>query len=887
MEIISTHINADFDALASMVAASKLYPQARLLFPGAQERNVRDFLRETRFPLQADRLRGFPLEQIRRLVLVDVKRATRIGPLRELVGQDGLDVHIYDHHPAHPKDLAGSLEILREVGATVTILADLLREQQAALTPQEATLFALGIYEETGFLTFTSTTEADLAAAAFCLSRGADLSLVADFIRRELTAEHVALLNELIRSAETYTLGGVRVVISTASLDRYMGDLAMLTHKLRDMENINVLFTLVRMDNRVHLVARSRLEAVDVGRIADAFGGGGHPTAASATLKDLTLFQAKERLVGLLRESVRPLKQARDIMTAAVKAIPDRYTLRGAAEIMNRFALATLPVIRRGELVGLLTREVVDKALFHGLGEAPVSEYMAAEFSRVSPETALSEVQRLMVERSLGYLPVVEGGRLRGAVTRAELLRHAYEDLLRRPTFRPGEREPAEAAARSVTNLMANRLPPRLQALLRTVGGVGDELGARIYTVGGFVRDLLLRQENLDVDLVVEGDGIALAEALGRRLGAKVASHRKFGTAVLTLPDGFRLDVATARTEYYEHPAALPTVEHGSIRMDLYRRDFTINTLAICLNGERYGELLDFFGGQQDLRDKTLRIIHSLSFVDDPTRILRGARFEARFGFRLGRQAEQFIANAVQMGLLERVGGERLFAELRLILQEPRPFPILQRLEELGVLQAIHPRLRADAEAEARCRSVAEVLAWYRLLYLDAPPTPWRIYLLVLLEGVSSAESRAILRRLGPPPRVAQGVGGDLLRLRGLLRAFFRAREPSPSRVYRWLVDAPLDLTLALMARADRPEHRRTIGEFLTAMRRRRPLLRGHDLRSLGIPPGPIYRDILNSLLYAKLDGLVETRDDELRFVRRRFGRALTAAAGRSGSGGT
>ncbi|MBP2670145.1 MAG: hypothetical protein H6Q85_211, partial [candidate division NC10 bacterium] len=172
MEIISTHIHADFDALASMAAAVKLYPKARLLFPGSQERNVREFLQETKFPLRAERLRGFPLEAITRLVLVDVKRGTRIGPLKGVLGRPGMEVHIYDHHPAHPKDIAGSLEVLRDVGATTTILLGLLREQEAAITPQEATLFALGIYEETGFLTFTNTTEADLHAAAFCLSRG-------------------------------------------------------------------------------------------------------------------------------------------------------------------------------------------------------------------------------------------------------------------------------------------------------------------------------------------------------------------------------------------------------------------------------------------------------------------------------------------------------------------------------------------------------------------------------------------------------------------------------------------------------------------------------------------------------------------------------------------
>ncbi len=885
MDVISTHINADFDALASMVAASKLYPKARLLFPGSQERNVREFLRETRFPLQTERLKGFPLDQVTRLILVDVKRTSRIGPIKDVVGRAGVEVHLYDHHPAHPQDIAGSLAVLRDVGATITIFLDLLREQEAVVTPQEATLFALGIYEETGFLTFTSTTEADLQAAAYCLTRGANLGLVSEFIRRDLTAEQVGLLNDLIRSAETYTINGVRVVISTASLDRYVGDLAMLTHKLRDMENINVLFTLVRMDNRVHIVARSRLESVDVGQIADAFGGGGHATAASATVKDLTLIQVKDRLLKLLKERIRPLKQARDIMTAPVKAIPERFTLRGAAEIMNRFNLAYLPVVRRGEMIGLITREVVDKGIFHGLGEAAVREYMSSEFPRVSPDAPFSQVQRVMVERNLGFLPVVEGGRLHGAVTRADLLRHAYEDLLRRPTFFPGEeREPGEAAVRSVASLLANRLPRRIQDLLRLAGTVGKEVGAKVYAVGGFVRDLLLRHENLDVDLVVEGDGIAFAEALARRLSAKVTSHRKFGTAVLTLPDSFKLDVATARTEFYEYPAALPTVEHSSIRMDLYRRDFTINTLAVCLNPERYGDLLDFFGGQQDLRDKTLRIIHNLSFVEDPTRILRAARFEVRLGFRLSRHAEQLTANAVQMGLLEKLAGVRLTTELQLILREARPFPILMRLQQLGVLAAIHPRLTTDAALERRFQRVGDVLTWYGVLYQETPPASWMVYLLTLLGGQKATEARAILRRIHPPAQLAATISGDLAQLRALTRDFLQARGLPPSRVYRWLVEASVEVVLALMARMERSDLRKAIGDFLSGTRRVRPVLRGDDLRALGIRPGPIYRDILNSLLYARLDGHVQSRDDELRFVRRRFARAFSPGVPEPGS---
>jgi tRNA nucleotidyltransferase (CCA-adding enzyme) len=311
--------------------------------------------------------------------------------------------------------------------------------------------------------------------------------------------------------------------------------------------------------------------------------------------------------------------------------------------------------------------------------------------------------------------------------------------------------------------------------------------------------------------------------------------------------------------------------------MDLYRRDFTVNALAVCLNGARYGELLDFFGGQQDLRDKTLRIIHNLSFVEDPTRLLRAARFEIRFGLHLSRHAEQLSANAVKMGLLDKVAGPRVFTELQLILREPRPWAILRRLEALGALAAIHPRFALGRTTEQRLQRVGEVLTWYNLLYLPAQPAPWLVHLLVLLEERPSPEARAILRRLGPPPRSADVVVRDLARLRTLARSLQRAREVAPSRMYRWLAGASVEMVLALMAVVGRPELRKAIGDFLSASGRVRPTLRGDDLRALGIQPGPVYRDILTSLLYARLDGHVQSRDDELRFVRRRFARAFPA----------
>ncbi len=873
MELISPHINADFDSLASMMAASKLYPKATLVFPGSQERNVRDFLQHTHFPLLFEKLKKLDLSSVSRLILVDAKRASRIGPLRELLEKPGLEITIYDHHPAHPKDIGGSLEVLREVGATTTIFVKLLQERGIPINPQEATLLSLGIYEETGFFTFTSTTEEDLHAAAYCLSRGADLTVVSDYIRRELTAEQVSLLSELINSAESYMINGTEIAISTASLEKYVGDLALLTHKLRDLENINVLFTLVSMDNRVHLVARSRLESVDVGEIASAFGGGGHPTAASATIREMTLIEAKEKLLRLLKERVRSVVYARDVMSSPVKAISDQFTVGGAGEIMSRFSINSLPVVRHGELKGLVNRETIDRALYHGLQDAPVSGVMFSDPPAVNLDTPLPRIQRLMVESNLGVLPVVDQGRLKGLVTRTDMLRLAYEDLVKRPTFlHEVEKDLGPFFVRSLANLMNSKLPPSLLSLLHRCGEVAEEVGASVYVVGGFVRDLLLGVENMDIDLVVEGDGIAYAERLSDRLQGKMRSHPKFATAMITLPNDFRIDVATARTEYYEHPAALPTVEHSSIKMDLYRRDFTINTLAICLNPGDFGKILDFFGGQRDLRNKTLRVLHNLSFVEDPTRIIRAVRFESRFGFRISKDTEQLIKNAVKMNLLERVSGSRIFGELSLVFEEPHPAAIFIRLEELGLLEFFHPQFHFGPREAKDFAHAEEVLAWYRLLYRKEGVSHLDLYLMTLLADFKPSEARKAMGRLGLPQSMKRKIRADRAAFRNLSRRFaVRRRTWSPSQLYRLMAETSREALLLLMALSRDEGIKKAVSDNLTTYSRTATHLKGKDLRYLGITPGPAYKKILHALLYARLDGKVETRDEEINLVKKKY----------------
>jgi tRNA nucleotidyltransferase (CCA-adding enzyme) len=749
MEVIITHINADFDALASMLAAHKLYPEAKLVFPGSQEKSLRDFfVRSTFYILEADRVKDIALEEISRLIMVDTRQRSRIGRFAEIVDKPGLEIHIYDHHPASTEDVKGTLEAIEEKGATITIILRILRERGISLTPDEATIMMLGIYEDTGSLTFSSTTAEEFYAAAYLLAQGASLNIISDMITRELTAEQVFLLNDLISSAERYDIRGVEVVVTTGSSDRYIGDVAIVVHKLKEMENLNCVFALISMEDRIYLIARSRVSEVNVAEVALEFGGGGHPTAASATIRDLTMVEAKERLLGVLHEVVRPKLRARDIMIHPVKTLQQDDTLKEAREILSRyFTITVLPVLAGEQLVGLIPRPIVERAMLHGLGDLAVKEYMIADFAIVQADASLREVQGYIVGENQRFLPVVEKGRLIGAITRTDLLRALHDSLTPSPLATLTTRKKA------VAKLIDERLASPIVSLLRGLGQVGEELSQQVYAVGGFVRDLILRRENYDIDVVVEGDGIHFAQVFGARSGCRVKVHKRMKTATLLLANGYKIDVATARMEYYERPAALPTVELSSIKMDLFRRDFTINTLAIELLPGAFGQLLDFFGGQRDLKEGVIRVLHSLSFVEDPSRIFRAIRFEQRFGFHIGKHTQSLMKNAVSMGFFERLSGARLFAELELILREENPLPMLERIAEFNLLPFLHPRLKYDASTKALLPRVYEVVGWFDLLFLEVTYSKWMVYILALADQLPLTGLEELTLRLSLPPR--------------------------------------------------------------------------------------------------------------------------------------
>ena len=401
MKVITSHVNADFDSLSSMIAAKKLYPDAILAFPGSQEKTLRDFLiHSTIYLFDIEKMTKIDYDAVDTLILVDTRQKSRIGEFAKIAENGKVKVHIYDHHPATKDDVKGDVEVVRTIGATVSILVEMIKDRNIPITPEEATIIMLGIYEETGSFRFSSTTPADFEAASYLLSKGANVNLVSDMLVRELTPEQVFLLNDIIKNAEVYNINGIDIVITEASTEEYVGDLAVIVHKFRDMENINALFALFRMEDRVHIIGRSRIPEVDSGYILSLMGGGGHKVAASTTVKDMTLIETKDRLVEILRYHVKPLWKAKDIMFFPVKSVDAAGSIHDAKSILTKYNINALPVLSEDRIVGIISRQVAEKAVFHKLENVPVSEYMLTEFQIVEPDDSIEKVKEKIIGNS-------------------------------------------------------------------------------------------------------------------------------------------------------------------------------------------------------------------------------------------------------------------------------------------------------------------------------------------------------------------------------------------------------------------------------------------------------------------------------------------------------
>ncbi len=885
MQLILTHENADFDAVAAQLAAHKLYPEGTPLLSRRINRNVQQFLTLYWDALPFMRPEDWKRRKVDEIVLVDTHSMSSV---RGMVRSPR--VHVIDHHETQERHKNWTYQ-LGNVGATTTLLAEMLQAAGRGLSAEEATLLLLGVYEDTGSLTYDTTTARDVRAASWLLEQGAQLAVVRRFMNIPLTPAQWQLYERLQTAVSWIEISGQSLAVTAVTApDDFEDEISSIVHRLREALLPVGLFVLVQMRQDVQLVARSSHDSVDVSVVARALGGGGHRRAAAAIIIGQTLDDVKARLLELLPQAVKPLATVAEIMSYGVKTLPPTAVVSEAAALMQRVGYEGYPVVdsERGQLVGLLTRRAVDRAMSHQLSQMPVSRIMKAGNFTVRPSDSIERVQQLMLDEDWGQIPVIAdddgggtaSGRPIGIVTRTDVLNFL---------FKPSP----ETAVSNLRPLLNQSLPPAMWDMVLAVSQTAASLNMPLYFVGGLVRDLLLGKTAVDLDMVVEGDAIQLVKALQRQFGGEVHTHRRFGTGkwflspaiwqavaseqggkaarwqvgeetrhsrtrklANSLPD--TIDFVTARSEFYTEPSALPQVTRGSIKLDLHRRDFTINTLAVRLDGAHLGELLDFYNGRRDLEQGLIRVLHSLSFVDDPTRMLRAVRLEQRLKFRIEPRTAELMMEALPM--LDRVTGDRIRHEIELALREPARIQVMERLDELGVMAQIHPALHwtaAMAAAFARVSAAVDSEIW-----AGERPSRWLqfLYFAQWVIGLPAAERKAVLARL----RVRKATREDVTAVaRCLKRIAALPANPRPSQIEKALRPfQPRVLMTAWIALGDNVGADQIVS-YYEKWRGVKTAVSGDDLRAMGLKPGPEYAVILDRLLAARLDGQISSEAEE------------------------
>jgi tRNA nucleotidyltransferase (CCA-adding enzyme) len=811
VKIILTHEQTDFDALASMLAAHLLDKRSIPVLPRRLNRNVQAYITLYGLDMPFVDPRDLPKKKIDNVTLVDTQSMVSVKGIHK-----GTKVKIVDHHP--PKE---------------------------------------GIYEDTGGLTYSRTNERYLRAAAYLLSKGANLQIAGDFLNHPLSLEQQSIYDALRESIETHDIHGFTVMISCGDATKSNEELSSIAHKLRDSLELDALILLIETKSGIQLVARTTTDNIDAGRLAKHFGGGGHNRASAALVR------------GRKMDIVQPAITVVEIMSRGPQIISPATPVEKAAEQMQRYGYEGYPVVENGIVVGLLTRRAVDRTLSHKL-KLKTKDVMEAGSASVLPTASIEMLQQVMLESGWGQVPVVDpdDGKVIGIVTRTDLIK----------TMTPLKKK--NGFTNLAHKLEASLLPERL-GLLKIIAETAEKQRNSFYMVGGFVRDLILGRPSNDFDLVVEGDAIALGTALAEKFGGRVVLHKRFRTAKWQLGDiseslaevlseqyggGYdhklipdSIDLITARREFYTEPTVLPTVESGSIKLDLHRRDFTINTLALRLDGQHYGDMSDHWGGLADLKAGLVRVLHSLSFVDDPTRILRAVRFEKRFDFQIEERTLELINRALP--LLGKLSGDRLRHELNIIFEEENRKQIISRLDDLGVLQSIHPSLKFDGKWMSSITQIlnkGSIQEWglpEKIKTFQASTAFVYLYWLVKLKN----DPDPIIDTLRLPGWLAD----DIRTVIELKKKLTRNTKAKKSEMTMMFEDASDFALFSLFHISRRKWVKDAVLAYINEWQYIKPKTKGSDLKAMGFQPGPEFKSILGQIRAAMLDGKIKNADEE------------------------
>lgn len=841
-----------------MVAAKYLFPGAKLVFSGNLNENVQEVYNLFKNYITIFRASEIESQKINKIVVVDTDNIRKLGKFSERAENREVELIVYDHHYENRTTIKRAAEtyILKKekLGANTTfLLKEILKNSpEIEFKPYEIELFMMGIYEDTGNLTYTNTTADDIRMAAYLLDKGANLELVNSFVSKSLTQQQRDIFLEYMRNGTIIDSYGEKIFLGNIFKSEFIDGLDVVTNKIKDVYGVDAIFIVFGDSERVYVIGRSSSQNIKVNEIMGKFGGGGHYNAGSAVVKGSSCSEIREQVAELLTKREISSKKAKDIMQFPVKTVREETVVKEAYKILLRFGYSSLPVINgRESICGIISRRDIDRAIMHGFVNAPVKVYMNSSFYISEIDTPIEKLKEILITNDIGSIPIVDLNReLRGIVTRGDVLRGIYEQKY-------GSRKIQTIREENIKKQLKKSFSSEVEEIFEEIKKVSKKRGERVFLVGGIVRDILLGIKNLDIDIVVEGAGTEFAKELGDELKAKkVIIHDKFHTAVVKLANGLKIDVATSRVEYYEYPTSMPVVEKGSIKQDLYRRDFTINAMAIEIDYESFGKLIDIFNGHKDLKEKRIKILHNFSFIEDPTRIIRAIRFAVRYGFEIEKDSERLIEDAVESGFLHKLSLKRVRNELEIIFQEKNAERAVEILDRYKIFTALSRKINLTEHTYKILNKIREYGDLIELLSIKK----WLLYFLIILEALDREEMIKVFNELSFKMEFIEKYSYG----RGSRSEIVKKLEKAVTKyeIFTILNKISFEILIQILLTEESSKVNEKIIYFIKELRNTKGIIAGRDLIEYGFKAGKEFSMILEKLFEYQINNSIKTKED-------------------------
>ena len=862
MQVVFLTEGADLDALSTAYGITLLYPEAKILLPGALSPGVRLVLKHFEKLFENRLIKKEELSQINTLFLADTNNYRKaLKELKDYVSPE-TKIVIFDHHPVRIK-LPNKIEKhIKKTGAAATIVVSKIKRQKIPISPDQATILALGIYEDTGSFLYEITTPQDLRAASYLISKGADLNLIKNIIEEKIDIQEIEIIHQIVDNIQNFYLKDKKIIFSTAYSSQYIPDISSHLHMIKPLQEADAFFILIAEKTKISIIARSKTPEIDVGKIMSFLGGGGHYTAASATVKGLTVQEIKNYIEMVLIGETHKNRKIKEFMSDQIITVNKNQKLSQIKDLLDK-APVLFVVNKNGKFEGIVITKVLKESLKHGLSETKVENFIIDSVITFEPETTLVEAEKQIINSSQEYFPVLKKGKPVGIINRTYIIKILHGQVFDTEKDIFISRERIKPRYLNYENRLRNYLPEDIISHLEKIGKISKQLGYNTYLVGGIVRDIILGKKSLDIDLIVEGDAIHLAREYAKREKLPVHTFEEFMTAQITLKNGQKIDLATARKEIYTHPGAYPKVEKATIKEDLYRRDFTINTLAIEITEGRFGTLIDYFNGIKDIKDKVIRILHQLSFVEDPIRILRALRFAGRLGFKLGKHTEKLLKLAVDENMLEFAPTGRVNLEFTYTFNEEKVVDILMLMNKYKVLHSLIPEFYMDEKREEIISRVRDTIISFEM-FLDIKIDRVSNYLLSLLYHLPFEISYKFLEKY------------HFEKSKKFFEEYFEVKDKfkkipeKNSELYKKIKFVSKDLLVFICASSDIELSERII-KILKKEEEKKLLISGKDLQELGIKPSPIYKVIIDDVFKKYLDDEIKTKKEAIEYIKSKY----------------